>query len=136
MPITDHSPIGGGIASNPSFRHYHHDTEGPISSSSQSSSSSSRSNPGDMPSDMDNKYELEDYIYEMECRNGTIHPETREEPEEADVYSRLAQKEKDLILAAELGKALLERNEVLVGQNERLAEDYSQKLEVSSISLL
>ena len=74
------------------------------------------------------KYELEDYVYEMECRA----EETAQvnESEEEDVYNRLAQKERDLILAAELGKALLERNEILVQQNERLAEEYSHKLEV------
>ncbi|KAK3866943.1 hypothetical protein Pcinc_027547 [Petrolisthes cinctipes] len=70
-----------------------------------------------------NKYELEDYVYEMECR-------AEEEQEVEDVNARLLQKERDLILAAELGKALLERNEILVQQNERLAEEYSHKLEV------
>ncbi|KAK4327395.1 hypothetical protein Pmani_002061 [Petrolisthes manimaculis] len=70
-----------------------------------------------------NKYELEDYVYEMECR-------AEEEQEVEDVNARLVQKERDLILAAELGKALLERNEILVQQNERLAEEYSHKLEV------
>ncbi|XP_042227044.1 bicaudal D-related protein homolog isoform X2 [Homarus americanus] len=84
---------------------------------------------GEMPGDMASiKYELEDYVYEMECRAGEI---TRsEEAEVEDINARLAQKERDLILAAELGKALLERNELLVQQNERLAEDYSHKLEV------
>ena len=38
--------------------------------------------------------------------------------------------ERDLILAAELGKALLEKNEDLSKQNEKIAEDFSQKLEV------
>ncbi|XP_069976686.1 bicaudal D-related protein homolog isoform X4 [Penaeus vannamei] len=79
--------------------------------------------PGDMAT---TKYELEDYVYEMECRAG----EMADGAENEDVYSRLAQKERDLILAAELGKALLERNELLVQQNERLAEDYSHKLEI------
>ena len=51
---------------------------------------------------------------------------------EMDVYAQLAQKEKDLILAAELGKALLERNEALTRANERITEEYSHKLEVSS----
>ena len=132
MPLTDLSPLGG-LTSSPAFRSYH-DTDGPISSSSQSSNSSSRSlgTEDNMPSDMDTKYELEDYIYEMECRNGNPVQDGREPPSDHDdIFSRLAQKEKDLILAAELGKALLERNEVLVNQNERLAEEYSQKLEVS-----
>jgi hypothetical protein len=49
-----------------------------------------------------------------------------------DVYILLAKKEKDLQLAAELGKVLLERNEDLSRANERMAEEYSHKLEVSS----
>ncbi|XP_069946048.1 bicaudal D-related protein homolog isoform X2 [Cherax quadricarinatus] len=79
-----------------------------------------------MPGDA--KYELEDYVYEMECRAGELA--RSQEAEAEDIHSRLAQKERDLILAAELGKALLDRNELLVQQNERLAEDYSHKLEV------
>lgn len=80
------------------------------------------------------KYELEDYIYEMECRQTEAAQRQNELDEETqDIYTRLAQKEQDLILAAELGKALLERNEVLVQQNEKLAEDYSHKLEVSRV---
>ena len=47
-----------------------------------------------------------------------------------DVYAQLAQKEKDLVLAAELGKALLEKNEDLSRQNEKIAEDFSHRLEV------
>ncbi|CAH0753538.1 unnamed protein product [Bemisia tabaci] len=69
------------------------------------------------------KYELEDYIYDVESRS--LEPSV--DPE--DVYAQLQQKEKDLILAAELGKALLEKNEELSRYNERLAEEYSQKLE-------
>ena len=51
--------------------------------------------------------------------------------ESNDLLNQLAQKENDLILAAELGKALLERNEELSRANERITEDYSHKLEVS-----
>lgn len=76
------------------------------------------------------KYALEDYIYDVESRS--LEPSA--DPE--DVYAQLQQKEKDLILAAELGKALLEKNEELSRQNERLAEEYSQKLEVSSLLYL
>ena len=47
-----------------------------------------------------------------------------------DVYAQLAQKEKDLVLAAELGKALLGKNEDLARQNEKLQDDFSQRLEV------
>ena len=71
------------------------------------------------------KYNLEDYIYEMESRS--LEPSA--DPD--DVYAQLQQKEKDLILAAELGKALLEKNEELSRQNEKIAEEYSQKLEVN-----
>jgi len=78
------------------------------------------------------KYSLEDYIYEMECRS--VEPSV--DPENLDVYAQLQQKEKDLILAAKLGKALLEKNEELSRQNEKIAEDYSQKLEVSNEALL
>ena len=48
------------------------------------------------------------------------------------VYMLLAKKDKDLQLAAELGKVLLERNDELSKANERIAEDYSHKLEVSA----
>ncbi|GFG35826.1 hypothetical protein Cfor_07246 [Coptotermes formosanus] len=72
------------------------------------------------------KYALEDYIYEMESRS--LEPSV--DPEDLDVYAQLQQKEKDLILAAELGKALLEKNEELSRQNEKIAEDYSQQLEL------
>ncbi|KDR07313.1 hypothetical protein L798_03094 [Zootermopsis nevadensis] len=72
------------------------------------------------------KYALEDYIYEMESRS--LEPSA--DPEDLDVYAQLQLKEKDLILAAELGKALLEKNEELSRQNEKIAEDYSQKVEI------
>ena len=51
----------------------------------------------------------------------------------SSLYHLLEQKERDLLLAAELGKALLEKNEELSQQNEKMAEDFSQKLEVSDI---
>ena len=47
-----------------------------------------------------------------------------------DVYAQLSQKEKDLVLAAELGKALLGKNEDLARQNEKLQDDFSQRIEV------
>ena len=53
-----------------------------------------------------------------------------DEPEVTDVRALLAQKEKDLILAAELGKALLEKNEDLSQQNEKMTEEFSKQLEV------
>lgn len=82
----------------------------------------------ELGSDAMGGYSLEDYIYSLEARGGganntaNIHSDT-------DVYGQLQQKERDLILAAELGKALLEKNEDLSKQNEKIAEDFSQKLE-------
>ena len=46
-----------------------------------------------------------------------------------DVYAQLAQKEKDLVLAAELGKALLGKNEDLARLSEKMQDDFSQRLE-------
>ena len=91
--------------------------------------------------------DLEDYIIELQSRslqngstendknginignsvNSVINGETNVDPTE--LLLQLAQKEKDLILAAELGKALLERNEQLTRANERITEEYSHKLE-------
>ena len=62
-----------------------------------------------------------------------VKPEPRRltAPDESlDVFAQLAQKETDLILAAELGKALLEKNEELKVQNDNLADEYSQRIEV------
>ena len=53
-----------------------------------------------------------------------------------DARALLAQKEKDLILAAELGKALLEKNEDLSQQNEKMAEEFSKQLEVGLYALV
>ncbi|XP_076344564.1 BICD family-like cargo adapter 1 isoform X2 [Tachypleus tridentatus] len=67
--------------------------------------------------------DLEDYIREMENR-------TQNSSDCDDVIAQLAQKEQDLILAAQLGKALLEKNEELSLINEKLTENYSNKLEL------
>ena len=48
-----------------------------------------------------------------------------------DLVIQLQQKELDLKLTAELGKALLEKNEELKRRNEQLVEEFSQRLEVS-----
>jgi hypothetical protein len=56
-------------------------------------------------------------------------------PPPSDVYSSLAQKESDLVLAAELGNALLQKNEELRLHNEAMAEEFSDKLEVRNGSL-
>uniref|UniRef100_A0A1Q3FQB0 Uncharacterized protein n=1 Tax=Culex tarsalis TaxID=7177 RepID=A0A1Q3FQB0_CULTA len=67
---------------------------------------------------------LEDYIIDMETR-----PPDSGQLAEKDVWAQLHQKEADLLLAAELGKALLEKNEELQKQQEKLIDDYSVKLE-------
>ncbi|KAI2795663.1 coiled-coil domain containing protein 64 [Blomia tropicalis] len=46
------------------------------------------------------------------------------------LLEQLAKKEKDLILAAELGKALLDRNEELTRTNEQINEEYTHNLEL------
>lgn len=48
-----------------------------------------------------------------------------------DLYALLESKEQDLYLAAELGKALLEKNEQLARQSERMVDEYQQKIDVS-----
>uniref|UniRef100_A0A182TZ24 Uncharacterized protein n=1 Tax=Anopheles melas TaxID=34690 RepID=A0A182TZ24_9DIPT len=67
---------------------------------------------------------LEDYILEMETR-----PPDSGQATEKDVWAQLHQKEADLLLAAELGKALLEKNEELKKNQEKLIDDYSAKVE-------
>ena len=54
--------------------------------------------------------------------------------EDDDIYAQLLQKDKDLLLAAELGKALLERNEELSKNNEALQEELAQRTEVAKLS--
>lgn len=61
--------------------------------------------------------------------NGEILADDDDEEEDSDVYRQLAQKDKDLLLAAELGKALLEKNEELSQKYELLQEEYSQVVE-------
>lgn len=77
--------------------------------------------------------DLEAYVREMSAARQTT---TMDPNQEQDIWSQLQQKESDLLLAAELGKALLEKNEELKKEQERVTEEYSKKLEVSdSISL-
>lgn len=49
------------------------------------------------------------------------------------LLSQMRQKEKDLVLAARLGKALLERNQDMSRQYERMYKELTDKLEVRSI---
>lgn len=87
---------------------------------------------------------LDDYIYELENRSQSKlnHNSDKESPNRAmgesdeNLLSQLQQKEKDLILAAELGKALLDRNEELSRANEKITEEYSHKLEVIIVFII
>lgn len=72
-------------------------------------------------------YALEDMISDLQTRRHSLdHEDVVQDPAEL-----LKQRERDLVLAAELGKALLERNQELTKQAETLTEEYSAKLEVS-----
>lgn len=76
--------------------------------------------------------EFERDFYNEIDENGEILAED-EDGDENDIYRQLAQKEKDLLLAAELGKALLEKNEEISQKYELLQEEYSQVVEVSRL---
>lgn len=69
-------------------------------------------------------YALEDMISDLQARRHSLDHDEVQDPAEL-----LKQRERDLVLAAELGKALLERNQDLTKQAETLAEEYSAKLE-------
>ncbi|KAK3710162.1 hypothetical protein QZH41_010563 [Actinostola sp. cb2023] len=74
-----------------------------------------------------NKLEYQSHL-DLENEFLDEHEESYDE-DQADVYTILAQKEKDLLLAAELGKALLEKNEELTQKYDRLQEEYCQQAE-------
>ncbi|XP_014476868.1 PREDICTED: bicaudal D-related protein homolog [Dinoponera quadriceps] len=77
------------------------------------------------PDSQTEPYALEDMISDLQARRHSMdHEDTVQDPAEL-----LKQRERDLVLAAELGKALLERNQELTKQSETLAEEYSAKLE-------
>ncbi|XP_076176676.1 bicaudal D-related protein homolog [Ptiloglossa arizonensis] len=69
-------------------------------------------------------YALEDMISDLQARRHSLDHEDLEDPVEL-----LKKRDRDVVLAAELGKALLERNQELTKQNEVLLEEYSSKLE-------
>ncbi|KAK9305484.1 hypothetical protein QLX08_003499 [Tetragonisca angustula] len=69
-------------------------------------------------------YALEDMISDLQARRNSFDQEDLEDPVEL-----LKKRDRDLVLAAELGKALLERNQELTRQSEILVEEYSSKLE-------
>lgn len=62
--------------------------------------------------------------------------ETPVSGQDSDLLSLFRQKEKDLVLAAKLGKALLERNQDLTKQYEKMNKDLNEKLEVRLCFLL
>lgn len=67
-------------------------------------------------------------------REGEVESSNVETPavgHSADLLSLFRQKEKDLVLAAKLGKALLERNQDLTKQYEKMHKDLNEKLEVN-----
>ncbi|XP_066589992.1 bicaudal D-related protein homolog [Prorops nasuta] len=70
-------------------------------------------------------YALEDMITDLQARRNSFdNDDTPQDPHE-----QLKQRERDLVLAAELGKALLERNQDLTRQSDVLREEYAAKLE-------
>lgn len=73
---------------------------------------------------------LEDYIVEMENRSAIPKPSPNSDIND-DLWAQLQQKENDLVLAAELGKALLSSNEELKKKYENVVDEYQKKLEVS-----
>lgn len=98
------------------------------------------------------KRTLEDYIFDMQTRppeelathlisisSGNLHRHQYKDnikqhqnmADHQDVWTQLRKKEEDLLLAAELGKALLEKNEEITKQHERIIDEFSTKLEVS-----
>lgn len=74
--------------------------------------------------------DIEDYCNAY--LNNMDSSDNQEDQDSQDVFSQLAQTKQDLFLAAELGKALLEKNEDLSKKNEQLLEEYTQKLDVSN----
>ncbi|XP_078486923.1 BICD family-like cargo adapter 1 isoform X4 [Ciona intestinalis] len=68
-------------------------------------------------------------VCEDESEVGSM-PECQMDLTEVDVYTRLEHKERDLIIAAELGKSLLEKNEFLLLENERISVDYRDQCEI------
>ncbi|XP_013188368.2 bicaudal D-related protein homolog [Amyelois transitella] len=100
----------------------------PIRHRRSRSRSGNRITPSVLSVSAENFYEdLEEYVKEMSSvRDSSVGVEGSQD---VDVWTQLQQKESDLLLAAELGKALLEKNEELKKEQERIAEEYSKKLE-------
>lgn len=73
--------------------------------------------------------DLEAYVKEMSATRQSTG--AMDAGQEQDLWTQLQQKESDLLLAAELGKALLDKNKELEKEQERVTEEYSKKVEVS-----
>ena len=101
------------------------------SQASQESCDSSRRNSsvqnGSPVADLDDYYLDMEYLNDLEIDRAAMEDAATEAE---DLYSQLAQKERDLILAAELGKALLDKNEELSRKNDSLTEEFTQRIEV------
>ncbi|XP_008545241.1 bicaudal D-related protein homolog [Microplitis demolitor] len=70
-------------------------------------------------------FSLEDMISDLQTRRHSLDSDD----DVGNPHELLKQRERDLVLAAELGKALLERNQELTRQSEAIAEEYANKLE-------
>ena len=89
---------------------------------------------------------FDDYLTELQRRMGeemmANHSEnddggeygSQNEETTEDLLTRLQQKERDLLLAAELGKALLERNEELAKRQDGLSRNYAARVEVRHLN--
>ena len=64
------------------------------------------------------------------CRAPDIMEEGETKKAEVDIYKVIQEKEHDLVLAAELGKVLLDKNEEISQIREKIVLDYTQRLEV------
>ena len=58
----------------------------------------------------------------------------KEDNQQKDLYKRLESQENDLILAAELGAALLDKNEEISKQREAMVVEHLQQIEVISLT--
>ena len=59
-----------------------------------------------------------------------VEEEGEPKKSEVDIYKVIQEKEHDLVLAAELGKVLLDKNEEISQIREKIVLDYTQRLEV------
>ncbi|XP_055331447.1 LOW QUALITY PROTEIN: BICD family-like cargo adapter 1 [Paramacrobiotus metropolitanus] len=78
-------------------------------------------------SDLSSGFDLDSYLVELEKRMSQEGDDGSAAG--SDLYTQLQQKERDLLLAAELGKALLERNEELTKRQDVLSKDYAARIE-------